>query len=438
MIITIVAFIIILSLLVFVHELGHFLMARKMGVQVEEFGFGFPPRLLGFQHLTGQKIKKIAEKEKIEVVIDDYSSSDGKEVIKETITDKIQELDEVVPIKKWRLIRGNKLPKEEKDLAEKTIYSINWIPIGGFVKIKGEQGENAHDKDSFTNKKIWQRALILVSGVVMNFILAFLLISISFSIGMPQAISEKMPTSAKIKDTKIIVTEVIDNSPAKEADIKVGDIILSVDNTQITGVKIFQSYTKNKLGSQISLKIKRGETELTKVLSPKIINDNKNPLIGVGLIETGTVSYPIYQAVWEGLKTTVSITGQILVAFYQLIKNLIVGQKVPFDVAGPVGIAVLTGQVARMGIIYIIQFTALLSINLAIINVIPFPALDGGRLLFIFIEKIKGKAVNRKIEAIIHNVGFIVLILLVAVVTLKDISRFSHSISGFFQKILGS
>lgn len=438
MIITILTFVIVLSLLVFVHELGHFIMARRMGVKVEEFGFGFPPRIFGFQLLTGQKLEKIAEKEKIEMNVSDYRTEDGQEIIKETFTDKIQEIDRLSNIKKWQIVKGAKLPKKQRGTSGGTIYSLNWIPIGGFVKIKGEQGEKAEEKDSFIHKKIWQRAAILTSGVAMNFILAFLLISIGFGIGIPQVIDESLPQSAKIREPKIQVVQVIDNSPAKEADIKVGDIILSLDNQKINEIKEFQSYTQNKLESPVILKIKRGNEEIEKTLMPKLLDQSTKPVIGVGLLKTGLVRYPIYEAVWQGLKTTVSITEQILIAFYELIKNLIVGQKVAVDVAGPVGIAVLTGQVAKMGIIYILQFTALLSINLAIINFIPFPALDGGRILFLIIEKIKGSAVNRKIEALIHNIGFIILIAIVLFVTLKDISRFSHSIGGFVQKVLGS
>lgn len=437
MIITIITFVIILSLLVFVHELGHFIMARRTGVKVEEFGFGFPPRIFGFQRLTGQKLEKISEKEKIEMNVTDYRTGNGQEIIKETLTDKIQEVDRLSNIKTWQLVKGNKLPKKQRGTSGGTIYSLNWIPIGGFVKIKGEQGEKADDKDSFINKKIWQRAAILTSGVVMNFILAFVLISIGFGIGIPQVIDESLPRSAKISEPKIQVVQVLDNSPAKESDIRAGDIILSLDNQKINEIKEFQTLTQNKLGSPVTLKIKRGNEEMVKTLTPKLLDQSTKPVIGVGLVKTGLVRYPIYEAVWQGLKTTVSITGQILAAFYELIKNLIIGQKVAVDVAGPVGIAVLTGQVARMGIIYILQFTALLSVNLAIINFIPFPALDGGRILFLIIEKIKGRAVNRKIEAIIHNIGFAILIALVLFVTLKDISRFSSSISGFVQKVFG-
>lgn len=436
MLLTIFVFIVILGVLVFVHEFGHFITAKRMGVAVEEFGFGFPPRIFGLQRLTGQKIKKIAAREEVEIDIEDYKTTEGKEVIKESVSDKIQEIDQIVPVKRWRIIRGGKEPKKINGLEGQTIYSLNWIPIGGFVKIKGEQGGSKQDKDSFAHKKIWQRLFILSSGVAMNLILAFILISIGFSLGLPSIVDENTPSYAQIKQVKIQVLEVSKDSPAEKAELKMGDIIVSVDNQPINKIKDFQNYTSNKIDTQISLKIKRGNEEIEKSVIPEDLNKNGQGIIGVWLAQTGLVSFPLPQAIWMGLKTTLSVIWQILVAFFEILKNLIISHKVSADIAGPVGIAVITGQVAKMGFIYILQFTALLSINLAIINFIPFPALDGGRVLFLIIEKLRGKAVDQKIESLVHNIGFIILILLVIAVTFKDVSRFGSNIREFFQRIL--
>ena len=216
-----------------------------------------------------------------------------------------------------------------------------------------------------------------------------------------------------------------------------GDFITAVDGKKIITTNEFQSYTKPKIGQEMTITIKRGGEEKDITIIPEDLYNNNEGKIGAWLVETGIVSYPWYYAIWMGAKTTISVTWQILVAFYDIIKNLITAQQLSADIAGPVGIAVLTGQVAKLGFIYILQFTALLSINFAIINFIPFPALDGGRVLFLIIEKIKGKPINQKVEGTIHTIGFFILIGLVVIITFKDISRFSESIRGFITNLVG-
>lgn len=435
MILTIILFICILGLLVFVHELGHFAMARRMGIAVEEFGFGFPPRLIGFQRLTRKKIVKVAEREETEVAVTDYSLG-GAEVIKETIQEKTEEIDEVMLIKKWRVVRGTRQP-EKKKLKTGTIYSLNWIPVGGFVKIKGEQGDSSRDQDSFAHKKVWQRTLVLSAGVLMNFLLAAVLLSLGFTLGLPSIIDEHLPPQAVVRERAIQIVDTQEGSPARQAGLQMGDFITAVDGQPYVRIVDFQTYTKPRAGQKITVSIKRGQEAKTVTVIPEDLGKQGEGLIGVWLAETGTVRYPWYYAVWMGAKTTVSLTGQILAALYELIKNLLISQRVSADIAGPVGIAVLTGQVAKLGFIYILQFTALLSINLAIINFFPFPALDGGRVLFLIIEKIRGKPVKQKIEAAIHNIGFLILIGLIIIVTFRDVARFGDSIKGFFSNLFG-
>jgi regulator of sigma E protease len=146
--------------------------------------------------------------------------------------------------------------------------------------------------------------------------------------------------------------------------------------------------------------------------------------LGIGFLETALVRYPWYLALWKGLVAVFDLITAMLLALFQILKNLFLGEAARLDVAGPVGIAVLTKQVATLGIVYVLQFAAILSINLGIINALPFPALDGGRILFILIEKIKGSPVSQKTEQLFHTVGFLLLILLMLVVTFKDISKF--------------
>lgn len=368
MLLTIIVFVLILGLLVFVHELGHFVAARKNGVKVEEFGFGFPPRIFGIK-------------------------------------------------------RGE------------TIYSLNWIPLGGFVKIKGEAGENQEDEDSFAHKKIWQRALILASGVFMNFILAAVLLSVGFMIGLPQVINGENG-SARIRDAKVQIVQVLEGTPAAGAELKPGDAILSIDGQEILDVTAMQDYLGGKIDVPVKIVFERDNAQFEKEIKPVFLVETGRGGIGVGLLKSGIVSYPWYLALWKGAEAAVYFTGEVVVAFYELIKNLIVTQKVSVDLSGPVGIAVLTGEVARMGFVYLLQFTALLSVNLAVINFLPFPALDGGRILFLVIEKIRRKPVSQKIENLVHNVGFALLMLLILLVTFRDVMKFSNKFVGLWDKIM--
>ncbi|MFH0856388.1 MAG: RIP metalloprotease RseP [bacterium] len=368
---TIIIFILILGLLVFVHELGHFIAAKKMGVRVEEFGIGFPPRLF--------KVKK-----------------------------------------------------------GETIYSINLIPLGGFVKLKGEDGGEKKDEDSFSHKKIWQRILILASGVGMNFLLAVFIISIGFIIGFPQVITgNSFEKYAKIKNEGIQVMSVLEECPAHDAGILPGDIIVSMDKKGVASVDEVKNYVNEKKEEKILVDIKRDDELIEKEVYPVIMEDADPPayVMGVGLAKVGTVKYPFYIAIFKGVETTIILTEEILKAFYQLLKNLIIVHKVTVELAGPIGIAALTGQVADLGFIYILQFIALLSINLGIINLLPFPALDGGRIFFALIEKIRGRAINENIENLIHNAGFALLMVLIIFITYRDIMNYKSAFLDFFRRI---
>ncbi len=354
---SILVFIVILGLLVFVHELGHFAAAKRFGMKVEEFGFGFPPRA-----------KKLFVK-------------DG------------------------------------------TLYTLNWLPLGGFVKIKGESGDYREQADSFASKKIWQRFIVLVAGVTMNIVLAWVLFTIGYTVGLPQVVDNA--NAQYIRDQQIQIISVEPNSPAAQVNLNVGDIILSIDEKNFADINEIQNYINEKADQIVNLNIKRGNDLITKEIIPQKINENDRAIMGVALIKTGIISYPWYQSLWEGFKTTIFTTWQIVLAFADMLKNLFISGSLGADIAGPVGIAVLTGQVVNLGFIYILQFAALLSINLAIINILPIPALDGGRVLFLGIEKIMRRPLNQKIEAVVHNIGFMLLMLLVLVVTFKDIGRFT-------------
>lgn len=394
MLLTIIIFILVLSILVFVHELGHFAVAKKFKVKVEEFGIGFSPRIFGWQ------------------------------IWREPET----------AIKKWRIIRGNREIIEE-DQKFGTVYSLNWLPLGGFVKIKGQDGEEQEDADSFASHSIWQRFLILSAGVAMNGVLAMILIIIGFMIGMPQTTGDVGP-SAQISEHKIQIVKVFKDSPASKAELKVGDVIMGIDNQQFNNYSGLQKYVAEHSGQKLNYKIKRGSAEIISQITPEIRQETGKGGVGVAISETGIVKYPWHIAIWQGIKTTFILIWAILVAFFELFKGLILGHGLSAEMAGPVGIAALTGEVARMGFVYLMQFIALLSINLAILNFLPFPALDGGRILFLIIEKIKGSPVKKELENIAHSIGFLLLMLLVVVVTCKDISRFGNVFKTIWEKIV--
>lgn len=385
---TAVVFIIILGLLIFVHELGHFLVARKNGITAYEFGFGFPPRILGFQLLKGEKVKK------------------------------------------WRFIRGkrdtDKEWKTEPDLKEGTIYSINWIPLGGFVKIKGEDGSRANDPDSFAARSAWIRIKVLFAGVAMNFVLAWVLITLALMIGAPEAVDG---ANKKIRDAKIQISQVISDSPADSMGIKAGDEIIRCnieDNRcrkNFEDVSQIQNFINDHNGQEIILQVKRGKDLIDLKGVPRTDYPEGQGALGISLVKTAIVEYPWYEAIIKGFTSTINVIILIITTLFDLLKNLIIGEKVMVDVSGPVGIAYLTKQVTQLGLVYILQFAALLSINLGIINGLPIPALDGGRILFIIIEKIKGSPVSHKVENFAHTVGFVLLIILMILVTLRDVLK---------------
>jgi regulator of sigma E protease len=433
MIITIIIFAVLLSVLVFVHELGHFLSARLFGVKAEEFGFGFPPRIFGLQKISGQKVEPVLgiSEEKITV---SSGLPDASPVI--NVEEKNTAVEKISVFKRWRWVMGADDPKDAADeRIEKagTIYSFNWLPLGGFVKIKGEQGES-HDTDSLLAKPIWKRAIIMSAGVAMNLIIAAIMLAVSFMIGLPQSL-DGISNDAKIEQKNLMVAQVVSGSPAEKAGLKMGDNILAINGKNFGTYEELSEFVAGKENQELKYEIKRGREELQFNIIPKMMAETGKAGVGIAVAETGVVRYNWYQAIWEGIKNTVFLTWYVIVAFVTIIKNLFIGQGVGAEVSGPVGIAVMTGQVARLGLAYILQFAAMLSINLAVVNYLPLPALDGGRVLFLIIEKLRGRAVPEKIEAAIHNVGFMLLILLVVIVTFKDVFKFSDKFISLFQRI---
>ncbi|MDZ4229994.1 MAG: RIP metalloprotease RseP [Candidatus Veblenbacteria bacterium] len=367
MFVTILIFLLILLALVLVHEWGHFFSARKLGIRVEEFGFGFPPRLAAVER------------------------------------------------------KG-------------TTYSFNWLPLGGFVKLKGESGDNRTEVDSFAAQRAWRRAIVLVAGVTMNMVLAFVLLSAGFMAGVPTTLDET--ELAQARDVRVQVVAITSGSPAEQAGIKSGDAIVSLDGRRLDTLSGVQDYIAAHAQAPIQVELERLGEHRTVAVQPTLLPEVPGrAVLGVNLLQTGVLSYPWYKSLWYGARATGILTKEIVLAFGGLFRGLVVERHVPADLAGPVGIAVITGQVVDLGFAYVMQFAALLSINLALINILPFPALDGGRLLFVVIEKFRRKPNDAKVEALVHNIGFAVLMLLVVAITYRDIVRLS---SGFFTNLFGT
>lgn len=425
-------FVIVLGILVLGHEFGHFWAARWNGIKVEEFGFGYPPRLFGIQLFRRNKLEKIGEKE--EITVETGENSSGEMV--EKITDKSSEIDVVVPEKKWRLVWGGKAIEkleEENNGQDGTVYSINLLPFGGFCKIKGEEG-GANDADSYDAKKPWQKVTVMAGGVVMNILLAAVLLSIGFMIGLPQNV-ENISDVSNIKDRKLEIMSVLPGKPAEMAGLKDGDVITKLGTLTNPRQKEMIAYVDAHKKEKISIVVMRGAEPLAKSIQPIIYPDTGKGGIGVAIAEVGTVQYPWYKAIYYGFITTFIYLKEILIAFYYLFKGLFSGAGVGDAVTGPVGIAVMTGRVARMGLVYLIQFTAVLSLNLAIVNALPLPALDGGKVLFLLIGKLRGRPVSQKVENSIHIIGFNLLILLAIIITIKDVGAFRGVFSNLFHKI---
>ena len=362
---SIIIFILVLLILVLVHELGHFLVAKRFGIRVDEFGFGFPPR--------------------------------AKTLFK----------------------KGE------------TIYSLNWIPFGGFVKIFGQDRDdesvNGVDKDrAMINKPAYVQALVLVAGVVFNLVLAWILFTVGFASGMPTS-SSSLPKNTILENPSLMITDVLKDSPAHVAGLMPGDKILSLSSGEeildglITPTEL-QTFIQAHEDSSRSVTHDDGKEIKVAEIIPET-NDSGKKVIGISMDTVGIVKLPFFRAVAEGARYTAITTWGTVVGFYTLIHDAVVGSGDISSVTGPVGIVKIVGSAYDIGFIYLLSFSAIISVNLAVINLIPFPALDGGRLLFLLIEKIKGSSINQKFANTANFVGFCILIGLMLIVTYHDIVK---------------
>ncbi|HYR92708.1 MAG TPA: M50 family metallopeptidase [Methylomirabilota bacterium] len=356
---TLVLFLATFTLIVAVHEFGHYFTARLLGMKVLEFAIGFGPRLLGVR-------------------------------------------------------------KGEID------YSVRAIPFGGYVRILGQddfaiQQEGIGDPRAFTTKPWWAQAIVLVAGVSMNMVLAILVLTIAFATG----------TTAPTGDVKIV--EVMAASPAEKAGLQTGDIVRSIDGKPVTRSQDLVNYVQRKAEkeTEVTLEIERNGRPLPPVKAvpradPPVRQTPQGPVregpLGIRLEDVqGPVTVALPQAFEQALSLSGDVVGQIAALPGQLLASR-GGPGAP-QVGGPIQIFEVVGQVSQFGLPTFLKLIGLLSINLAVINIIPFPGLDGGRLFFVLVAGIFRKRLSPQVEAAVHAIGFLILIGLIVIVSISDIRR---------------
>jgi len=352
-----------LSIIIILHEAGHFLLARRFGVKVEEFGIGYPPRIFSFK-------------------------------------------------------------------KNGVVYSVNAIPFGGFVKIVEH-----NDPDSFSSKSLSKRTLILLAGVINNALMAFLLFSILFSVGMPTFALPK--TYKQDVPSMITIMEIEKDSPAFSAGLESGDIILGIehlDNSyEVKSIEDVQNRTKEFHGQEIQLIIKRGVDPLrqsgseTRTMEIGIIPRESPPegkgYLGVILTDDGILKYSLLESPLQAIRFMGFITQETFTGLCRVFVNLFKHGNIE-ELTGPIGIMAITTRGFQWGWKYGLYILGLISYAFAIFNLLPIPAVDGGRILFLIIEKIRQQPIAQRTEIIVNNICFSLLIILLFVVTIKDINFF--------------
>jgi len=340
-----------LAFLILAHEAGHFFVAKAFKMKVDEFGFGFPPRIFA-----------------------------------------------------WR-------PK-----GSETEYSLNWIPFGGFVKIAGENdpapgieggvaGEVSKEekKHLFAFAPAWKRALVMLAGVTVNFVIGWLLVSAVFMVGSPKA---------------LVITDVEQGSPAAQAGVISGDVVRG-----FTDAQSFISYVNAHRGQEISLSVTRDGKDLFFNVVPRVNPPPNDGAVGVALAEAGEARHGFFASLWMGLEESALLVPVTFGALWALIVGLFAHASLLPGVVGPVGIFSVAEETGRIGLIYLVQLVSVISINLTVVNLIPFPALDGGRFFMIIIEKIKGSPIPRSVENWVNTAGFAFLIGLMLLLTVRDVAH---------------
>lgn len=351
-----------LVVLVTLHELGHFLFARKFGVKVEEFGICLPPRI-------------------------------------------------------WGKKRGE------------TIYSINWIPAGAFVKLQGEDNNDKNYPRSFGSKPVWQRAIIIAAGVISFWIVAAVIYSFIYMFGAIIPVED----GETVQGARVMIIDVAEGSPAKQAGIESEDIVnkISVKNVPDQAINIdkvsqIQQFTAEHKGQELSVDLTRGGQNIGVNLTPRVDPPAGEGMIGIALVRIAQGEPLVWwKAIGEGIATTWRMTISIFEGWGEIIGRLTSKQGMPAGAqfVGPIGIIEQIVKEIKMGPVFYFRFMAMISVYLAVFNALPIPALDGGRLMFLAIEAVFRKPVPEKIEQSLTTFFFGLLLIVAAVVTVQDVFR---------------
>jgi len=413
MLLTIISLVVALGIMILVHEIGHMLTARGAGIVVEEFGIGYPPRLLSLWRNKGKLVaggKTLIIPRRLQVpreiaagsLISYQSATDAKGRL---VLTAVAEVDPDDPLAE----RASSVEFIDRG----TLYSINAIPFGGFAKMRGEEDPTA--PGSFASKGKIARIWVLAAGSLMNLLTAALFFALAFGAGAP-AVSDP---------PNILIAEVVANSPALQAGLQSGDLLIRVDDLPVETIEGLQEYIAGSGATPIVFTVQRGGETLALEVVPR-----QNPPEGegpTGIVlgqRTVMVHYPWHQSLWLGLKEALTMAGLTLSLPIQLIRGLI-----PTDLArpvGPVGIGGLIGDAVRYtldtGWWYpVMRMLGSLSVALAVTNLLPLPALDGGRILFIIVEAVRGKRVDPAKEGLVHLIGMALLVALMLLITWQDL-----------------
>ncbi len=394
---------VILMMLVVAHEFGHFMMARRNGVKVNEFGIGFPPRMIAW---TKKEVEINGEKR----------------------------------------LKWIRIPKEEwKDKQDGLVFSLNWLPIGGFCSMDGESAADKR-KGTFGASSFWAKTKILFGGVAMNWLVAFVILTILAFTGMPQFLENQfyLSNDAEVVEVErgVIVKEVLDNSPAAKAGFEREDKIIKVGDTEVKTSEEVVNFGKEHAGKEVKYTIKRGDQ--TQELAVKLNGSDEKYSLGVSM---ATYGQSLIRSTWSapivGAGLTLQLTGETFKSLGDLLWNLVSGviRQFSFDdavreegrndigvvgdsVSGPVGIiGVIFPTFASTGVTNLAFLAALISVSLACMNILPIPALDGGRWLLIAIYKLRRKELTKETEEKIVSRAFMMLLGLIVLITILDITK---------------
>lgn len=432
---------IVLMILVVAHEFGHFIASRRNGVRVLEFGIGFPPRAVAW--IKDEKTGKWRRLKRLEWDKTGITKAVGAEDKKALKTAKNREDD-------------------KKIIQKGLIFSLNWLPIGGFCQMDGESAEDER-KGTFGNASFWKKTKILFAGVAMNWLVAWIIFTILAWAGMPSFLDNQFTIEAdtRVDYTPVRVKEVREDSPAKKAGFEAGDYILEVNGEEVKNGQDIINLNKDLAGQKATYKVRKAsggycpcneeicecvvllddaEVELTAVLN----SADSEYLLGVAMESSESLAHSTWSAPIVGAGLTLQLTGETFKGLGELVWNLIsgVGQQLSFDgdvresgreaiqsvgdsVTGPVGIiGVLFPSFTASGPANLAFLAAVISVSLACMNVLPIPALDGGRWFLILIFKLRHKRLTKEVEEKIVARAFMILLALIVIVTILDITRF--------------